>query len=93
MHASLTLQYVVIGIAVAASAGYVLQSRWPAGVRRMRIACAIPLVRESRPAWVRAVGKWIAPRGVTTAATVAARTETPAPAISGDAWPWRPSLR
>jgi hypothetical protein len=62
MHASLTLQYVVIGIAVAASAGYVLQSRWPAGVRRMRIACAIPLVRESRPAWVRAVGKWIAPR-------------------------------
>ena len=61
MQAGLLAQYVVIGAAVAASAGFVLQSRWPAGVRRLRIACALPLVREARPAWVRRVGKWIAP--------------------------------
>jgi hypothetical protein len=28
----------------------------------MRIACAVPLVREARPQWVRKVGTWIAPR-------------------------------
>ena len=61
MQAGLLAQYVVIGVAVAASAGFVLQSRWPAGVRRLRIACALPLVRDARPAWVRKVGKWIAP--------------------------------
>ena len=64
MHAGLLAQYVVIGLAVAASAGFVLQSRWPVGVRRLRIACALPLVREARPAWVRSVGKWIAPRAM-----------------------------
>jgi hypothetical protein len=62
MHAGLLAQYAVIGVAVVASAVFVLQSRWPAGVRRLRIACAVPLVREARPAWVRKVGKFIAPR-------------------------------
>jgi hypothetical protein len=63
MHASLTLQYVVIGIAVAASAGYVLQSRWPAGraphAHRVRDSrwCANRGRRGCGP-----VGKWIAPR-------------------------------
>ena len=61
MHAGLLAQYVAIGLAVVASALFVLHSRWPAGVRRLRIACAVPLVREARPAWVRKVGKWIAP--------------------------------
>ena len=61
MHAGLLAQYVVIGVVVAASAGFVLQSRWPAGVRRLRIACALPLVREARPTWVRRVGLRIAP--------------------------------
>ena len=68
MHAGLVLQYVVVGIAVVASAGFVLQSRWPTGVRRMRIACAVPLVRESRPQWVRRVGRWIAPAASSAAA-------------------------
>jgi hypothetical protein len=62
MHAVIAIQYVAVGIAVAASGVYVLNSRWPAGVRKMRIACAVPLVREARPRWVRKVGAWIAPR-------------------------------
>ena len=61
MQAGLLAQYVAIALAVLASAAFVLQSRWPAGVRRLRIACALPLVREARPAWMRGVGRWIAP--------------------------------
>jgi len=61
MHAGLLAQYVVVGLAVAASAGFVVRSRWPQGVRRLRIACAVPLVRATRPAWMRKVGMWIAP--------------------------------
>ena len=58
---ALALQYIVIALACVASAAFVLQKQWPQGVRRMRIACALPLVRETRPAWLRKVGKWIAP--------------------------------
>ena len=61
MHAALAAQYVVVGIAVVACAAFVLNSRWPAGMRRLRIACAVPLVRETRPRWMRKVGVWIAP--------------------------------
>ena len=61
MGAALFAQYVVIALAVLASVAFVAQSRWPAGVRRARIACAVPLVRETRPAWLRKVGRWIAP--------------------------------
>jgi hypothetical protein len=61
MDPGLIAQYVVVALAVAASAAFVVQSRWPQGVRRMRIACAVPLVRAARPAWVRRVGGWIAP--------------------------------
>ena len=69
MHAGLFAQYLVVALAVLASAAFVAQSRWPAGMRRLRIACALPLVREARPAWVRGVGKWIAPAAATGAAT------------------------
>ena len=65
----LLAQYVVVAIAVLASAAFVLQSRWPAGVRRLRIAFALPLVREARPAWVRGVGKWIAPAALPNGAS------------------------
>ena len=68
MHAGLVAQYVIIGIAFVASAAFVLNSRWPAGVRRLRVACALPLVRETRPKWMRAVGKWIAPAAMNAAA-------------------------
>ncbi|KGQ18454.1 hypothetical protein LF41_478 [Lysobacter dokdonensis DS-58] len=61
MHAGVAIQYVAVGIAVAASGVYVLNSRWPAGVRKLRVACAVPLVRQSRPQWMRKVGVWIAP--------------------------------
>lgn len=61
MDAGLLLQYVVIALAVALSAGYVTRRQWPGVVRRLRIACALPLLRDGRAAWLRKLGRWIAP--------------------------------
>lgn len=61
MQAGMLVQYVVIALAVLLSAGFVLHKQFPAGVRRMRIACAVPLVREGRAAWLRRFGRWLAP--------------------------------
>ena len=61
MDAGLLLQYVVIAVAVVASLAFVVRRQFPAGVRRARIACAVPLVREGRAPWLRRIGLWIAP--------------------------------
>ncbi|MFC5568687.1 DUF6587 family protein [Lysobacter yangpyeongensis] len=61
MHAGLLAQYVVIALAVAASAAFVAQKQFPAGVRRLRIALAVPLVRSGRATWLQRLGRWIAP--------------------------------
>lgn len=58
---SLALQYAVIAVAVLVSAWVVFRKQAPNAARRLRIAIALPLVREGRPRWLRAVGKWIAP--------------------------------
>lgn len=64
---SLTLQYVVVALAVMVSAWVVLNKQFPDAARRFRIALALPLVREGRPVWVRALGKKIAPAPKSTA--------------------------
>lgn len=58
---SLALQYIVIAVAVLASAWVVFRKQAPNAARRLRIALALPLVREGRPAWLRAIGKRLAP--------------------------------
>lgn len=58
---SLTLQYFVITLAVICSAWVVLRKQFPNVARGLRIALALPLVREGRPVWMRAFGKAIAP--------------------------------
>lgn len=60
-QASLTLQYLIVALAVAVSAWVVFRKQAPAAARRLRIALALPLVREGRPAWVRVIGRNIAP--------------------------------
>jgi len=64
---SLALQYAVIAVAVLVSAWVVFRKQAPNAARRLRIALAVPLVREGRPGWVRALGKWIAPPSKTSA--------------------------
>lgn len=58
---SLGLQYAVIALAVLFSAGYVVHTRLPKQSRALRVALAVPLVREGRPLWMRRVGRWLAP--------------------------------
>ncbi|WP_101926553.1 MULTISPECIES: DUF6587 family protein [Luteimonas] len=61
MTSGLLLQYVVVAAAVLLSAWIVLKKQAPQLARRLRIALALPLLREQRPGWVRALGRRIAP--------------------------------
>ncbi|HEV8695564.1 MAG TPA: DUF6587 family protein, partial [Lysobacter sp.] len=61
MDVGLLAQYVVIALAVLLSVGVVAQKQFPAGVRRLRIVCAVPLVREGRAPWLQRLGRWLAP--------------------------------
>ncbi|MBB1060520.1 DUF6587 family protein [Marilutibacter spongiae] len=61
MDASLFAQYVAIALAVLASAVHVLNRQLPGPMRRLRVACAVPLLRAGRPAWAARLGRWIAP--------------------------------
>lgn len=61
MNASLLLQYLVVALAVVFSAWIVMKKQFPNATRKLRIAIAIPLVREGQPSWLRALGKRIAP--------------------------------
>lgn len=58
---SLIAQHAVVAVVVMAAALFVLRDRAPAFTRKLRIAIAVPLVREARPAWVKRVGQAIAP--------------------------------
>lgn len=61
MDAGLLAQYVMIALAVLVSIGVVMRKQFPEATRRLRIALALPLLREARPDWMRALGRWIAP--------------------------------
>jgi hypothetical protein len=63
MQASLLLQYLVVALAGLASAAVVMRKQFPNATRRLRIALALPLLREGRPAWLRALARKIAPPG------------------------------
>ena len=61
MSMPLILQYVLIAVAVLLAALYVWRTRFPRSWRAMRIALAIPMLREGRPRWLQRIGRWIAP--------------------------------
>ena len=61
MDAALLVQYIVIALAVLLSVWFVLKRQAPGAVRAARLAMAVPLVREGRPAWMRRLGGRIAP--------------------------------
>lgn len=68
MSASLTLQYVIIAVAVLVSAWVVAKKQFPGSIRKLRVAMALRLLHESRPVWQRALGRRIAPPGSVGAA-------------------------
>ena len=61
MDAGLLAQYAVIALAVLASIGVVMRKQFPNATRRLRIALALPLLRDGQPAWMRSLGRWVAP--------------------------------
>ena len=61
MTIPLALQYVVIALAVAASAAVVMRKQFPNATRKLRVALALPLLREGTPAWLKPIGRAIAP--------------------------------
>lgn len=61
VDAALLAQYLLVALAVIASAAFVFRRQFPVATRRLRIALAIPLLRETRPAWQRWLGRRIAP--------------------------------
>ena len=60
----LWLQYVLIGVVVAIALWIFARKQLPGTVRRLRIAIAAPLVRDGRPAWMRAFARWMAPASI-----------------------------
>lgn len=61
MDGSLILQYAIIGLLVLVSVWVVLKKQFPGTLRKTRVALALPLLREGRPGWLHALGRWIAP--------------------------------
>jgi hypothetical protein len=61
MSTWLLLQYGLIALAVIISAWVIAKKQFPNALRKLRIAIAVPLVRENKPAWLRAIGRKIAP--------------------------------
>jgi len=61
MSTSLLLQYAIIALAVLLSAWVVAKKQFPGSVRRLRVAIALPLLREGKPDWLRSIGRRVAP--------------------------------
>ena len=61
MDAGLLVQYAIIAVAVIASAWFVAKRQFPNAVRRLRMAVAVPMVRDGRASWLQKLGRRIAP--------------------------------
>lgn len=61
MDAGLAAQYLLVGVAVAASIVYMVRRQFPAAVRRWRVALAASLLREGRAPWQQRLGRRLAP--------------------------------
>lgn len=61
MSVGLLLQYLLIALAVIASLSVVMRKQFPGATRRLRIAIALPMLREGAPTLLKKVGRWIAP--------------------------------
>ena len=58
---ALLLQYAIVAVAVLLSAFVVFRKYAPQSLRNARIGLARRLLRDGRPAWMRAVGQRVAP--------------------------------
>ena len=61
MGAGLLAQYLVITLVATISVVIVARSQFPAATRKLRIAIALPLLREGMPGWTKSLGRRLAP--------------------------------
>lgn len=61
MDAGLLAQYIVVALAVVASIAVVMHKQFPKATRQLRIAIALPLLRDGMPGWSRSLGRRLAP--------------------------------
>ena len=61
MDAGLLAQYLIIALVTILSVVIVARSQFPAATRKLRIAIALPLLRDGMPGWVKALGRRLAP--------------------------------
>lgn len=61
MDAGLLAQYVAIALAVLSSIAVVMHKQFPNATRKLRIAIALPLLRDGRAGWIRSLGRRVAP--------------------------------
>ena len=61
MTAGLFAQYLAVALAVLASIAVVMLKQFPNATRRLRVALALPLLREGSPGWLKPLGRAIAP--------------------------------
>ena len=61
MDTTLLLQYIVIALAVLASLVVVMHKQFPKATRDLRIALALPLLRDGMPSWSKSLGRRLAP--------------------------------
>ena len=61
MDTGLLVQYIVIALAVVASLAVVMHKQFPKATRDLRIAIALPLLREGMPGWTKSLGRRLAP--------------------------------
>lgn len=61
MDAGLVAQYLVITLVAIVSVAIVARSQFPAATRKLRIAIALPLLREGTPGWMKTLGRRLAP--------------------------------
>ena len=64
MDTSLLLQYIAVALAAIVSAWVVAKKQFPTGLRKLRVAIALPLLRENRAAWLRMLGRKVAPESL-----------------------------
>lgn len=61
MNTGLLLQYIAIALAVVASLAVVMHKQFPKATRDLRIAIALPLLRDGMPGWTKSLGRRLAP--------------------------------
>jgi hypothetical protein len=61
MSAGLLVQWLVVGLLVLASVAWLVAHQWPRAVDRARRALVIWLLRPARAAWMRRLGRVLAP--------------------------------